>query len=91
MLTDFNIMEQAGGAGRGITREFKNVTVTGSTLEIHLYWTGKGTNALPDRGDYGPLISAIAVTPSKFISYARISIFSFFQLALLTIFSACRL
>lgn len=66
VLSDFNIMEEAGGAGIGITKEFKNVTVGGSTLEIHLYWGGKGTAALPARGVYGPLISGITITPSKF-------------------------
>ncbi|XVF18539.1 hypothetical protein REPUB_Repub11eG0031000 [Reevesia pubescens] len=63
VLEDFNIMEEAGGVGRGITREF-NVDVNGSTLEIHLYWRGKGTTAIPDRGVYGPLISAITITPN---------------------------
>ncbi|KAI4333515.1 hypothetical protein L6164_018309 [Bauhinia variegata] len=63
-LKDFNIMEEAGGAGIGITKEF-DVDVNGSsTLEIHLYWAGKGTNAIPVRGTYGPLISAISVTPN---------------------------
>lgn len=61
-------MEKAGGVGKGITEEF-NVDVNDSTLEIHLYWAGKGTTAIPDRGVYGPLISAISVTPSKFFSY----------------------
>ncbi|XVE63324.1 hypothetical protein DITRI_Ditri07aG0010900 [Diplodiscus trichospermus] len=63
VLEDFNIVREAGGVGRGITREF-NVDVNGSTLEIHLYWRGKGTTALPYRGVYGPLISAVAVTPN---------------------------
>lgn len=67
-------MEEAGGVGIGITREFKDVSVNGSTMEIHLYWAGKGTNAIPYRGVYGPLISAITVTPSKLTSYIRISI-----------------
>ncbi|TKY49219.1 LRR receptor serine/threonine-protein kinase [Spatholobus suberectus] len=62
-LKDFNIVEEAGGVGVGITREF-NVNVTDSTLEIHLSWAGKGTNAIPIRGVYGPLISAITVTPN---------------------------
>ncbi|GMN64451.1 hypothetical protein TIFTF001_033521 [Ficus carica] len=70
VLRDFNIMEEAGGAHIGISKTFDNVNVTGSTLEIHLYWAGKGTNALPDRGDYGPLISAITVT-SNFIDTDR--------------------
>ena len=56
-------MEEAGGVGIGITKEL-DVVVNGSTLEIHLYWAGKGTTAIPDRGVYGPLINAITVTPS---------------------------
>ncbi|KAF7836623.1 putative LRR receptor-like serine/threonine-protein kinase [Senna tora] len=62
-LSDFNIMKEAGGVGKGIFKEF-DVDVNGSTLEIHLYWAGKGTTAVPDRGVYGPLISAISVTPN---------------------------
>jgi len=58
-------MEEAGGVGIGITKVFDGIIVNGSTLEIHLYWSGKGTTAVPDRGVYGPLISAITVTPSK--------------------------
>uniref|UniRef100_F6H1U8 Protein kinase domain-containing protein n=1 Tax=Vitis vinifera TaxID=29760 RepID=F6H1U8_VITVI len=55
-------MEKAEGAGKGICRDF-DACVDGSTLEIHLYWMGKGTNSIPEKGVYGPLISAIAVTP----------------------------
>ncbi|QCE10156.1 probable LRR receptor-like serine/threonine-protein kinase At1g53430 isoform X1 [Vigna unguiculata] len=62
-LKDFNIVEEAGGVGKGITKEF-NVNVTHNTLEIHFSWAGKGTNAIPERGIYGPLISAITVTPN---------------------------
>ncbi|KAK4344050.1 hypothetical protein RND71_037144 [Anisodus tanguticus] len=64
VLADFNIMEKAKGVGKGIPMDFKDIIVSGSTLEIHLYWTGKGTNAIPDKGVYGPLISAITVTPN---------------------------
>ncbi|PON69845.1 Phosphorylase kinase, gamma catalytic subunit [Parasponia andersonii] len=64
VMKDFNIVERAGGARKGITVPFDNILVSGSTLEIHLYWAGKGTNALPERGVYGPLISAITVTPN---------------------------
>ncbi|KAL3322724.1 hypothetical protein AABB24_040023 [Solanum stoloniferum] len=56
-------MEEANGVGEVIIKDFDDITVS-STLEIHLYWTGKGTNAIPDRGVYGPLISAISVTPN---------------------------
>ncbi|CAN1335344.1 Probable LRR receptor-like serine/threonine-protein kinase At1g53430, partial [Linum perenne] len=61
---DFDIIKEAGGVGIGITEVFENVTVDGTTLEIHLYWSGKGTTAIPDRGVYGPLISGITVTPN---------------------------
>uniref|UniRef100_A0A6N2KPZ1 non-specific serine/threonine protein kinase n=1 Tax=Salix viminalis TaxID=40686 RepID=A0A6N2KPZ1_SALVM len=61
---NFNIMEEAGGVGIGITKVYDGIIVNGSTLQIHLYWSGKGTTAIPDRGVYGPLISAITVTPN---------------------------
>ncbi|KAF6173358.1 hypothetical protein GIB67_027053 [Kingdonia uniflora] len=63
VLMDFNIAEAAGGIGKEIIKKY-NATVTGSTLEIHLYWTGKGTTSIPFRSVYGPLISAITVTPN---------------------------
>ncbi|KAI9083481.1 hypothetical protein K1719_034423 [Acacia pycnantha] len=62
-LKDFNIAKEAGEAGKGITKVF-DVDVNDTTLEIHLYWAGKGTTAVPTRGVYGPLISAITVTPN---------------------------
>ncbi|CAA6665674.1 unnamed protein product [Spirodela intermedia] len=46
VLRDFNIVEAANGTGK----------------EIHFKWSGKGTNSIPYRGVYGPLISAISVT-----------------------------
>ncbi|KAG6689041.1 hypothetical protein I3842_11G156300 [Carya illinoinensis] len=61
-LKDFNIMDKAKVAGNGTFKEF-DVSVEGSTLEIHLYWAGKGTTAIPERPVYGPLISAISVEP----------------------------
>ncbi|KAK1581945.1 hypothetical protein Q3G72_010431 [Acer saccharum] len=64
VLKDFNIAKEAGGVGIGITKEFNDVWVNGSTLEIHLYWAGKGTTSIPEKGVYGPLISAITVTPN---------------------------
>ncbi|XP_024032705.1 probable LRR receptor-like serine/threonine-protein kinase At1g53440, partial [Morus notabilis] len=44
------------------------------TLEIHLYWAGKGTTAIPDRGVYGPLISAITVTPNFNVDTGGLSV-----------------
>lgn len=59
---DFNIEIEAGGVGKPVIKNF-NATVTNGTLEIRFYWAGKGTNAIPNRGVYGPLISAISVYP----------------------------
>ncbi|XP_010462239.1 PREDICTED: probable LRR receptor-like serine/threonine-protein kinase At1g53440 [Camelina sativa] len=61
---DFNIAERAGGVGKPFLRQIDDVQVNGSTLEIHLKWLGKGTNVIPTRGVYGPLISAITITPN---------------------------
>ncbi|KAF8065678.1 hypothetical protein N665_1165s0007 [Sinapis alba] len=61
---DFNIEERAGGVGKPYTMQIDRLQVNGSTLEVHLLWTGKGTNVLPERGVYGPLISAITITPN---------------------------
>jgi len=61
---DFNIVDKAGGAGRSITMTY-NAIVTNGTLEIRFYWAGRGTTAVPVRGVYGPLISAISVDPGK--------------------------
>ncbi|CAI8593302.1 unnamed protein product [Vicia faba] len=58
---DFNIAKEAGGVGKEVIKQFKNIFVNSSTLEIRLYWAGKGTQFLPNRSVYGPLISAISV------------------------------
>ncbi|XP_039171511.1 LOW QUALITY PROTEIN: probable leucine-rich repeat receptor-like serine/threonine-protein kinase At3g14840 [Eucalyptus grandis] len=59
---DFNIEIEAGGVRKEVKRNF-SAYVTKGTLEIRFYWAGKGTTAIPDRGVYGPLISAISVYP----------------------------
>ncbi|XP_040930528.1 probable leucine-rich repeat receptor-like serine/threonine-protein kinase At3g14840 [Gossypium hirsutum] len=59
-LKDFNIKDEAGGAGKPILKNF-TANVSDGTLEIRLQWTGKGTTVIPVRGVYGPLISAISV------------------------------
>ena len=64
VLKDFNIAERANGTGKVHVEEINDVLVSGSTMEIHLYWAGKGTNALPVKGVHGPLISAITITSS---------------------------
>ncbi|KAL4563392.1 hypothetical protein LXL04_027433 [Taraxacum kok-saghyz] len=59
---NFNIEDEAGGFERPVVLPF-NVSVTNNILEIRFYWAGKGTTRFPQRGVYGPLISAIAVDP----------------------------
>lgn len=59
-LNNFDIKQAANGVDKVIVKEFK-ATVTNKTLEIHFRWAGKGTTAVPTRGTYGPLISAISV------------------------------
>lgn len=60
---DFNIRNQAGGQSyRPVQRNY-TARVTSNFLEIHLFWAGKGTCCIPSQGVYGPLISAISVTP----------------------------
>ncbi|KAM1461831.1 hypothetical protein ACFXTO_046961 [Malus domestica] len=63
VLKDFDIASEAGDAGKPIVKEFTSV-VSSHTLKIHFYWAGKGTTGIPDRGFYGPLISAISVDPN---------------------------
>ncbi|VVA92985.1 unnamed protein product [Arabis nemorensis] len=63
-LKDFNIKEKANGTLTPVVIK-KDVNVTDHTLEIRLYWAGKGTTLIPSRGNYGPLISAISLCHSK--------------------------
>ncbi|KAK6133552.1 hypothetical protein DH2020_032681 [Rehmannia glutinosa] len=60
---DFNIEDEARGTGKPVVKYF-NATVKNSTLEIRFYWASKGTTRIPNRGDYGSLISAISVNPN---------------------------
>ncbi|XP_068337641.1 probable leucine-rich repeat receptor-like serine/threonine-protein kinase At3g14840 [Pyrus communis] len=60
---DFNIMDEAHEFGDVVIKSF-TALVTNNTLEIRLYWAGKGTTGIPVRGVYGPLISAISVDPN---------------------------
>ncbi|GER37572.1 leucine-rich repeat receptor-like protein kinase [Striga asiatica] len=61
---DFDIRREAGGGFdlRTVTRDYR-ARVLENYLEIHLFWAGKGTCCVPAQGTYGPLISAISVTP----------------------------
>nr|KJB45818.1 hypothetical protein B456_007G330700 [Gossypium raimondii] len=59
-LKDFNIEEEARGAGIPKVKKI-TVNVTDSTLEIRFQWAGKGTTSIPKKSIYGPLISAISI------------------------------
>lgn len=60
-MENFEIKKRAGGAQKLIELQFDNVNVINHVLEIRFYWAGKGTTRIPDRGVYGPLVSAISV------------------------------
>ncbi|GAA0143953.1 hypothetical protein LIER_04518 [Lithospermum erythrorhizon] len=62
VLKDFNIEVEAGGVNKATIRTF-TVTVDDGTLEIRFYWAGKGTQGIPLKAPYGPLVSAISVYP----------------------------
>lgn len=63
VFENFNIEQEAHGAGRPVVKHF-NATVRDGTLEIRFYWGSKGTTRIPNRGDYGSLVSAISVIPN---------------------------
>ncbi|TYI03490.1 hypothetical protein ES332_A11G343200v1 [Gossypium tomentosum] len=65
VLKDFNIKEKTGMAGIPTVEPF-NATVSDSTLEIRFQWAGKGTTSIPEKGIYGPLISAISIFDPKY-------------------------
>lgn len=67
-LEDFDIVQAAHGVDKVVVKEYKAV-VKNKTLEIRFHWAGKGTTAIPSRGNYGPLISAISVESSEFWPY----------------------
>ncbi|KAG2317836.1 hypothetical protein Bca52824_020958 [Brassica carinata] len=59
---DFDIVAEANGTERAVVKSFP-VSIRNRKLEIRLLWAGKGTQALPNRGSYGSLISAVSVDP----------------------------
>ncbi len=59
-MKDFDIENTAQGVDKEVVKNFTAV-VTNKVLMIRFYWAGKGTTAAPNRGTYGPLISAISL------------------------------
>ncbi|CAI9784278.1 unnamed protein product [Fraxinus pennsylvanica] len=64
VLKDFNIEDEAGGVNIGIIKIF-SAAVTDNTVDIRVYWAGRGTTGIPYFGEYGPLILAISVNLGK--------------------------
>ncbi|KAL5774164.1 hypothetical protein ACOSP7_011721 [Xanthoceras sorbifolium] len=62
---DFNIESEASGVLKPVSKLY-NVTVANNILEVRFNWAGKGTTAIPKRGVYGPLVSAISVVDLNF-------------------------
>ncbi|KAK9014258.1 hypothetical protein V6N11_005421 [Hibiscus sabdariffa] len=65
MEKDFDIAAEAKAVLAPLRKPY-NVSVTDGRLEIRFYWAGKGTQAIPDRGTHGPLISAISLENPDF-------------------------
>ncbi|CAI9295303.1 unnamed protein product [Lactuca saligna] len=64
VFEDFDIKREAGGASFSPVSKEVMVQVSNNYIEIHLFWSGKGTCCVPDDGTFGPLISAITATPN---------------------------
>ncbi|PWA90608.1 leucine-rich repeat transmembrane protein kinase [Artemisia annua] len=64
VFQDFDIKREAGGASFRPVSSQVTVQVSNNYLEIHLFWSGKGTCCVPNQGTFGPLISAISATPN---------------------------
>ena len=62
---DFDILKEAGMSSFGAVQKQYKAHVSENYLEIHLFWTGKGTCCIPVRGTYGPAIAAISATPGN--------------------------
>ncbi|XP_019266769.1 PREDICTED: probable LRR receptor-like serine/threonine-protein kinase At1g07650 isoform X2 [Nicotiana attenuata] len=58
-LKDFDIRSLAGEVDKALIRKF-NAVVEDGILEVRFQYAGKGTTAVPIRGSYGPLVSAIS-------------------------------
>ncbi|XP_006655141.1 probable LRR receptor-like serine/threonine-protein kinase At1g56130 [Oryza brachyantha] len=61
---NFDIRKTAGGKSFTAVNRSYTTIVSKNFLEIHLFWAGKGTTAIPTQGYYGPMISALSVTPN---------------------------
>ena len=74
---DFNIVHEAKIAEKPVVIPVNNVSVTNNVLEIQFYFAGKGTTRIPERGVYGPLISAISVVSRELFLWLSLSFYLF--------------
>lgn len=58
----FDVRKEAKGSNKAVNITFPHTPVK-DTIQIRFYFAGKGTTAVPVRGTYGPLVSAISVEP----------------------------
>lgn len=64
---DFNIRREAGNQSYIPVQRNYTTQVTENSLEIHLFWAGKGTCCIPWQGTYGPSISTLSIRPCKLV------------------------
>lgn len=69
VMKDFDIKKEANGVDKVVITKFDKVQVKNNILEIRFHWSGKGTTAVPKRGTYGSLISAISMESGKLLKF----------------------
>lgn len=85
-LKDFDIRTAAGGVDESWTRKF-NASVEDGILEVRFQYAGKGTTAVPRRGSYGPLVSAISFEASNTTITLWFTYFSFIDFLRHTVYT----
>ncbi|KAL9260171.1 putative LRR receptor-like serine/threonine-protein kinase [Drosera capensis] len=71
VLKDFDVRKEAKGSNKAINIPFTHIPVK-DTIQIRFYFAGKGTTAVPVRGIYGPLVSAISVESGCFFFFGEL-------------------
>ena len=64
-LWTFEFVYPRGASFLAVQVQYNKVQASENYLEIHLFWAGKGTCCIPDKGTYGPSISALSATPGN--------------------------
>ena len=71
-LKDYDIEHEAHGVDKAVKPKIKAV-VMDKTLQVRFVYSGKGTTAVPVRGTYGPLISAISMESGKNLCFSELN------------------